>query len=162
MHLRNFDGDSACSHIVSDAEFCACHTNVSVPDMFWMMTRGENLIDEAAALHRRARMLISVPIIVLGSHLAITVADNVPKFDIARGCRLDNTASSGLTEEQPLRKCVSDEQQALQQLQTQWSQFSESDRATCTTTATSDDTPSYVELLTCLQEAKEVRGQSKK
>jgi hypothetical protein len=107
-------------------------------------------------------MLISVPVIVLGSHLAIAVADNVPKFDISRGCRLDNTASSGLTEEQPLRKCVSDEQQALQQLQTQWSQFSESDRATCTTATTSDDTPSYVELLTCLQEAKEVQGQSKK
>jgi hypothetical protein len=107
-------------------------------------------------------MLISVPIIVLGSHLAITVADNVPKFDIERGCRLDNTASSGLAEEQPLRKCISDEQQALQQLQTQWSQFAEADRTTCTTTTNSDNTPSYVELLTCLQEAKEVRGQSKK
>ena len=107
-------------------------------------------------------MLISVPIIILGSHLAITVADNVPKFDIARGCRLDIIASSGLAEEQSLRKCVSDEQQALQQLQTQWSQFPESDRATCTTTTNTDDTPSYVELLTCLEEAKEARGQSKR
>jgi hypothetical protein len=107
-------------------------------------------------------MLISVPVIILGSHLAITVADNVPKFDITRGCRLDNTASSGLAEEQPLRKCESDEQQALQQLQTQWSQFSESDKATCITTTNTDDTPSYVELLICLQEAKEVQGQSKK
>jgi hypothetical protein len=107
-------------------------------------------------------MLISVPIIILGSHLAITVADNVPKFDIARGCRVDNTASSGLAEEQPLRKCMSDEQQAFQQLQTQWSQFAASDRATCITTTSSDGTPSYVELLTCLQEAKEVGGQSRK
>ena len=106
-------------------------------------------------------MLISVPIIIVGSHLAITVADNVPKFDIARGCRLDNTASSGLAEEQPLRKCVSDEQQALQQLQNQWSQFSEFDKATCTATTNTDDTPSYVELLTCLEEAKEARAQSK-
>ena len=106
-------------------------------------------------------MAISVPIMILGS-LAITVADNVPKFDIARGCRIENTASSGLAEGEPLRKCVSDEQQALQQLQTQWSQFPESDRATCITTTNSDDTPSYVELLICLQEAKEVRGQSKK
>jgi len=107
-------------------------------------------------------MLISVPIIILGSHLAITVADNVPKFDIARGCRLDNPASSGLAEEQPLKKCLSDEQQALQQLQTQWSQFSEADRTTCTITTNIDDTPSYVELLTCLEEAKEARGQLKK
>jgi len=107
-------------------------------------------------------MLISVPMIILGSHLTIAVADTVPKFDIARGCRLDNTASSGLAEEQPLRKCMSDEQQALQQLQTQWSQFPESDKATCITTTNSDDTPSYVELLICLQDAKEVRGQSNK
>jgi hypothetical protein len=107
-------------------------------------------------------MLISVPIIVLGSNLVVMVADNVPKFDIARGCRLDSAASSGLTEEQSLKKCISDEQQALQQLQTNWSQFAPSDRATCTTATSSDDTPSYVELLTCLQEAKEVRGPSKK
>jgi hypothetical protein len=107
-------------------------------------------------------MLISFPIIILGSHLVVTVADNVPKFDIARGCRLDNAASSGLAEEQPLKKCVSDEQQALQQLQSQWSQFVESDRATCTTSTISGDTPSYVELLICLQDASEVRGQSKK
>jgi hypothetical protein len=107
-------------------------------------------------------MLISAPIMILGSHLFIMVADKVPRFDIARGCRLDSAASSGLTEEQPLNKCISDEQHALQQLQTQWSDFAQSDRASCTTEATIGDTPSYVELLTCLQEAREARGQSKK
>jgi hypothetical protein len=107
-------------------------------------------------------MLISAPIIVVGSHLFIMVADKVPKFDIARGCRLENAASSGLTEEQPLNKCVSDEQRALQQLQTQWSEFAASDRASCTTETTSNDTPSYVELLTCLEDARDARGQSKK
>ena len=35
-------------------------------------------------------MLISVPIVILGSHLVVMVADNAPRFDIARGCRLDN------------------------------------------------------------------------
>jgi hypothetical protein len=107
-------------------------------------------------------MLILAPIIILGSHLFIVVADKVPRFDITRGCRLDNAASSGLTEEQPLNKCISDERRALQQLQTQWSEFATSDRASCTTETTSDDTPSYVELLTCLQEAREARGQSKR
>ena len=107
-------------------------------------------------------MLISVPIMILAPHLVVMAADNVPRFDIARGCRLDNAASSGLTEEQPMKRCESDEQQAFLQLQSQWSQFAESDRATCTTATNSDDTPSYVELLTCLQEAKEVRGPSRK
>ena len=106
-------------------------------------------------------MPISVPIMILGSQLAIAVADNVPKFDIARGCRVENTASSGLAEELPLKKCVSDEQQALQELQTQWSQFAEPDKTTCAATTSTDDTPSYVELLTCLEESKEARGLSK-
>ena len=103
-------------------------------------------------------MLISFSTIILGSQLITMVADNVPNFDIERGCRLDNAASAGLTEVQPLQKCVSDEQQARQQLQTRWSQFPESDRTTCAAETNTDDTPSYVELLTCLQTARDARG----
>jgi hypothetical protein len=46
-----------------------------------------------------------------------------------------------------------DEQQALDQLQTQWSQFAPSDKAMCTSLTTEGGgvPPSYVELLTCLQ-----------
>ena len=40
MHLRDFGG-SAYSHVVSDAEICAYRANVSVPDMFWIMTHGD-------------------------------------------------------------------------------------------------------------------------
>jgi hypothetical protein len=48
---------------------------------------------------------------------------------------------------------VHDEQQALDQLQTQWSQFAPSDRVMCTSETTEGEgvPPSYVELLTCLQ-----------
>lgn len=106
-------------------------------------------------------MLISAPIIILGSQLAILVADDVPKFDIERGCRLDNAASSGIAEEQPVKRCVSDERQAFQQLQAKWSRYAGSDRVSCTASTNSDGTPSYVELLTCLQDAKEARALSK-
>ena len=106
-------------------------------------------------------MLISVPVIILGSHLVVMAADNVPRFDIARGCRLDNAASSGIAEEQPVKRCVSDERQALQQLQTEWPRYAGSDRVTCTASTNGGGTPSYVELLTCLQEAKEARALSK-
>jgi hypothetical protein len=52
-----------------------------------------------------------------------------------------------------VKSCVQDEQQALDQLQTQWSQFASSDRVMCTDETTEGDgvPPSYVELLTCLQ-----------
>lgn len=106
-------------------------------------------------------MLIPFSAVILASQLVTMVADNVPKFDIERGCRLDNAASVDLTERQPIQKCVNDEQQARQQLQKQWSQFRPLDRASCTADTRSDGTPSYVELLTCLQIAKEARGQFK-
>jgi len=101
-------------------------------------------------------MPISFSMIVLGSQLVITVADGVPKFDIARGCRLDSTQALDLNtgQNETVKRCVADEQQALTQLQTQWSQFLGSDKAQCTEEANIGGTQSYVELLTCLQAAK--------
>ena len=104
-------------------------------------------------------MPISFSMIVLSTQLVITVADSVPKFDIARGCRVDSTQafdlSVGLNE--TVKRCVADEQQALAQLQTQWSQYRESDKAQCTGEAKIGGTPSYVDLLTCLQLAQDAR-----
>ena len=102
-------------------------------------------------------MLIPVSMIALGTQLAITVADSVPKFDIDRQCRLDSTEAfdlnAGLNE--TVKRCVADEQRALTQLQTQWSQFRGADRAQCTQETNIGGTASYVDLLTCLQMAKE-------
>jgi hypothetical protein len=46
---------------------------------------------------------------------------------------------------------MNDEQQALQQLGSQWSKFTASSRATCSANESVGGTPSYVSLLTCLQ-----------
>jgi hypothetical protein len=98
--------------------------------------------------------LIQISVLMLASQLLTTVADNVPQFNIERGCKVDNTATSldvGLNES--IKKCVRDEQQARDQLQTQWSQFAPSDRVVCTRETSQGDgvPPSYVELLTCIQ-----------
>jgi hypothetical protein len=87
----------------------------------------------------------------------------VPKFDIARGCRLDSTQAFDLNAglDETIKRCISDEQQAQAQLQTQWSQFREHDKAQCSEIANVGGTPSYVELLTCLQAAKEAGELSK-
>ena len=104
-------------------------------------------------------MLIPISMIALGTQLVITVADSIPKYDVARQCRLDNTQafdlSTGLNE--TVKRCVSDERGALRQLQTQWSQFRESDRTVCTGEANAGGTSSYVGLLTRLQLAKDAR-----
>jgi len=100
-------------------------------------------------------MLISFSTLVLASQLIVTVADTVPKFNIERGCKVDSASAfdpnAGLNA--TIKRCADDEQEAKDQLQTQWSQFAPSDRVMCTSETTEGDgvPPSYVELLTCLQ-----------
>jgi hypothetical protein len=89
--------------------------------------------------------------IVLGSQLVLPVADGVPRFDITRSCRLDVAATAGLTVDQSVKTCISDEQKARRQLGTQWSKFPAPSRASCTSQESIGGTPSYVSLQTCLQ-----------
>ena len=62
-------------------------------------------------------MLIQLPIIVLASLHTIPVADDVPKFDIARECQ----SEGGSKEEQ--KRCADEETQARDTLQTEWIQL---------------------------------------
>jgi hypothetical protein len=97
--------------------------------------------------------------IALGTQLVVMVADVVPKFDIARGCHLDSTQAFDLNtgKDETIKKCVADEQGAMAVLSTQWSQFREADRRQCIEEADIGGPPSYVDLLTCLQLAKDAR-----
>ena len=96
-------------------------------------------------------MAMSISMIALSSQLFVTVADTVPKFDIARRCKLDAAATSGLAVDQSIKSCMNDEQKALQQLGSQWSKFPAASRASCTSQESIGGTPSYVSLQTCLQ-----------
>jgi len=94
---------------------------------------------------------MSFSMIVLSSQLVVTVADGVPKFDIARSCKLDVAATTGLSVDQSTKSCVNDEQKAKRQLAGQWSNFPAPGRASCTSQESIGGTPSYVSLQTCLQ-----------
>lgn len=96
-------------------------------------------------------MPLSISMIVLGSQLAIPIADGVPKFDIVRSCKLDLAATAGLSVDQSLKSCVSDENRARQQLGGQWSKFPTASRVGCTSQESVGGTPSYVSLQTCLK-----------
>jgi hypothetical protein len=107
-------------------------------------------------------MLISFSALALSSSLIVTVADNVPNFNIERGCKDDSEAAfdpnAGL--DATIKRCSDDEKAAKAQLQTQWSQFQPSDQKMCMASVTGTAgliTPSYVELLTCLQDQQQVR-----
>ena len=110
-------------------------------------------------------MLVQISAMVLTSQLFFTAGDGVPKFDISRGCKVDSASAfdpnAGMNA--TIKRCVDDEQQARDQLQTQWSGYSASNRTMCTSEtvgkkADSDATPpSYVELLSCLQDQQAAR-----
>jgi hypothetical protein len=107
-------------------------------------------------------MLISFSALALSSSLIVTVADNVPNFNIERGCKDDSEAAfdpnAGL--DATIKRCSDEEKAAKAQLQTQWSQFQPSDQKMCMASVTGTAgliTPSYVELLTCLQDQQQVR-----
>jgi hypothetical protein len=82
---------------------------------------------------RRNRMLISFSTLVLASQLIVTVADNVPNFNIERKCKAANVSafdpSASLNAR--IKGCVDDEQAAKDQLQTQWAKFAPSDKKMC-------------------------------
>jgi hypothetical protein len=96
-------------------------------------------------------MPFTVSMIVLGTQLAMPVADGVPKFDVNRNCKLDVAATAGLSVDQSIKSCMRDEQRAKQQLAGKWSKFPAASRASCTSQESIGGTPSYVSLQTCLQ-----------
>ncbi|MGY3608192.1 hypothetical protein [Bradyrhizobium sp. Leo121] len=106
-------------------------------------------------------MIISFLPLLLASQLIVTVAHNVPNFDIERGCKIDSASvfdpNVGLSA--AIKKCVDDEQKAKDQLQKQWTQFAPSEKKICMG-LTADDAsipPSYVELETCFYGQRLVR-----
>jgi hypothetical protein len=106
---------------------------------------------------KNEEMPISISMIVLSSQLVMPVADGVPKFDIARSCKLDIAATTGLTVDQPLKSCMNDEQRAKRQLAGQWLRFPAPSRESCVSQESIGGTPSYVSLQTCLQMGQWVR-----
>jgi hypothetical protein len=94
---------------------------------------------------------LNLPIIILASLPLTTVADSVPKFDIARECRSEGGSQA------TLEGCAANEAKARDQLQPEWIQFSSHDKAVCISETSMDGTPSYVELLVCLEMARDAK-----
>jgi hypothetical protein len=95
-------------------------------------------------------MLLHLPIAILAAFSPVAVSDAVPKFDIVRECRFEGGSTADID------RCSDDESAALRQLETDWAQFVGVDRRQCVATATIGGVASYVELLTCLEMARDL------
>jgi hypothetical protein len=100
-------------------------------------------------------MLLHLPISIMATLSPVSVSDTVPKFNIVRECRLEG----GSTVE--FDRCSEDEGAALRELQQAWAQFASADKSNCIVATTIGGFASYVELLTCLEMAREANNTEK-
>ena len=100
-------------------------------------------------------MLIRLAIIILTSLHPNPIADKTPIFDIALECRFEG----GSIQEE--KRCADDERQARDTLQREWIQFTANAKRQCYEETSIGGTPSYVELLTCLEMERDVRKSPK-
>jgi hypothetical protein len=97
-------------------------------------------------------VLLHLPIVIMATLSPIAVSGTVPKFDIVKECRFEG----GSTVE--VDRCSEDEGAALRDLQQDWVKFAGADKRNCTVEATTSGFSSYVELLTCLEMARDAAG----
>src|SRR5947209_18738885 len=98
---------------------------------------------------------IDVLNLVVAPYLLIATADRVPKIDVNRTCRM--SAQDGSTPGQELQVCIASQNGARDELAKEWTKYSAGDRQRCTSLAISGCFPSYVELVVCLQIARDVK-----
>jgi hypothetical protein len=106
-------------------------------------------------------MMIPFAALAIGAQLLVAVADGVPKLDIGPSCRA--AARSGLSARDGVDACLRGEQAARDQLAKQWAEFTAADKVRCVEMTKTGGPPSYVEVLTCLElarDAAQVRKES--
>ncbi len=95
-------------------------------------------------------MFLQLPNAIMAALSPIAVSSSVPQFDIAKECRYEGGSTAGF------QQCSQGETTALAQLRTEWAQFAGTEQKACMVTTTAGGFASYVELLTCLEMARDV------
>src|SRR5262245_20452065 len=87
------------------------------------------------------------------SPVVIPVADRLPVINVEKTCKDSLAADQAgrIDLPQPLENCMHDENEAKQQLEAVWSNYSAPLRERCEREATLLGEGSYVDLLTCMQ-----------
>jgi hypothetical protein len=100
-------------------------------------------------------IIIAAPFLFVAP--SIVSAADAPKFDVEKSCRASFSADAGGADRQRVSSCVSDEKTAGDTITKDWASYPGRDREHCQQLATLGGTPSYVEMLTCLQIARDTK-----
>jgi hypothetical protein len=93
---------------------------------------------------------------------AVLLADEIPTLDVKPICRGIAMQAANPTEkggpDLSLKECVNSERAVRDELAKIWSTFAAADKGHCVRLATQGGEPSYTELITCLEMARDVRA----
>jgi hypothetical protein len=99
-------------------------------------------------------MIPAPVVIILGAHMLVAAAEQVPTIDVAPGCR---TAATALGIKMDVDACIRSEQNAREQLVKEWSGFPAADREGCYSLTRIGGNGTYTDLLTCLEIKRDAR-----
>ena len=102
-------------------------------------------------------LTLGIAILIAGA--APVTAQGVPNFKVELGCRQVSSGPDKLT---TFDLCMSDENDARDELMKNWQSFLPSEQRICLGDTLADGTPSYVELLECLNMARDTRGKTER
>jgi hypothetical protein len=86
-------------------------------------------------------------------------SDDIPTLDVnpvCHGIAMQGELEAGL-QRTNFEQCVQSEQATREQLKKEWSTFTTADKSDCVALAKSGGEPSYTELFTCMEMARDVR-----
>ena len=89
---------------------------------------------------------------------AVLAADKVPEINLDKTCHAAGATGVRPGTSNDDSACKRDEQDAHDKLKQGWDQFAANDRLHCQRMSTMGGSPSYVELLTCLELAKQANN----
>lgn len=93
--------------------------------------------------------------LALASNLVMVAADGVPKLNVEPSCK--TAGAEGMALGRTTESCLNDEKGAREQLVKDWSSFSAADKSHCLSMVSTGGSPSYVELLSCLEMSRDAK-----
>lgn len=98
-------------------------------------------------------MLIPVLVAAFGVSMVLPVTEKIPTFNVRASC--EAVAKIEIADAQGVDACVRDEESARAELEKGWHSFPPAERARCEGETMVGGSPSYVDVLVCLQMARD-------
>ena len=102
-------------------------------------------------------MLIRPLTLLIGFGFVISVADEVPRYDVKPTCRAAINMVSPGNEGRTVESCLAGEERARKELEKDWSKIPSAERSQCIATMAKGGAPSYVELVVCIEMMRDSR-----